>query len=65
MNNTSATTITRFRPSLSANIPASGLAIRANKLVDDVMKLLSVVVRSRPERSVPTDTSVDEMTPVL
>lgn len=39
--------------------------MRANRLVEDVIKLLSTVVNSRFERSEPTDTSVDEMTPVL
>lgn len=62
---TSATRITLLRPSLSASAPATGLAIRANKLVEDVIRLLSKVVRGRLERSEPIDTRVDEMTPVL
>lgn len=62
---TSATRITLRRPSLSASTPATGLAIRANKLVEDVMMLLSKVVRGRLERSEPIDTRVDDMTPVL
>lgn len=37
----------------------------ANKLVQDVIRLLSTVVRLRFERSEPIDTSVEEMTPVL
>lgn len=62
---TSATRITFLRPSLSASAPATGLATRANKLVQDVIRLLSRVDRVRFERSEPIDTRVDEMTPVL
>jgi hypothetical protein len=42
-----------------------GLAINANRLVHDVIRLLSRVVNGRFERSVPTVTKVEEMTPVL
>lgn len=61
----SATRITFLRPSLSARTPARGLAIRANRLVQDVIRLLSRVVRGRLERSEPIETSVEEITPVL
>lgn len=61
----SATKITDLRPNRSASIPASGLAIKANKLVQDVTRLLSSTVKGRLDRSVPTETSVEEMTPVL
>lgn len=64
MNATSAARIILLRPSLSANTPATGLAIRAKRLVQEVMRLLSSVVSSR-ERSKPIDTRVEEMTPVL
>lgn len=37
----------------------------ANRLVQDVIRLLSTVVRVRFERSEPIDTSVEEITPVL
>lgn len=53
------------RPNLSASTPVNGLAINANKLVHDVMRLLSSVVNVRPERSDPMVTKVDEITPVL
>ena len=43
----------------------NGLAINANKLVHDVMRLLSSVVNVRPERSDPMVTKVEEITPVL
>lgn len=39
--------------------------MRANKLVEDVIRLLSKVVSWRLERSVPIETSVEDMTPVL
>ena len=65
MNRTSAIKMTRLRPNLSPSIPPNGLATSANKLVLDVIKLLSSVVRLRWERSVPMATSVDEITPVL
>lgn len=64
MKRTSATTITPFRPSLSARMPARGLAMRANRLVHEVMRLLSRFVNGR-ERSGPIDTRVEEITPVL
>lgn len=53
------------RPNLSASTPVNGLAINANRLVHDVMRLLSSVVNGRPERSDPMVTKVDEITPVL
>lgn len=65
VKSTSATRMTFLRPNLSARIPASGLAIRANRLVQDVTRLLSNVVRRWLERSDPIDTKVAEMTPVL
>lgn len=64
VNRTSATRMTYFRPSRSANIPARGLAIKANRLVEDVIRLLSRVESGR-ERSDLMDTKVEEMTPVL
>jgi hypothetical protein len=53
------------RPNLSASTPVNGLAINANRLVQDVIRLLSSVVNGRPERSDPMVTKVDEITPVL
>lgn len=41
-----------------------GLAIRAPRLVQEVMRPMSRVVRGWP-RSEPTETRVDDMTPVL
>ncbi len=64
-NKTSATRITLFRPSLSASILATGLARRAQRLVQLVIKLLSSVPRGRWERSEPMQTRVEDMTPVL
>lgn len=64
MNRMSATKMTLFRPHLSASTLASGLANRANRLVQEVMRLLSSVV-SGCDRSVPTETRVEEITPVL
>jgi hypothetical protein len=64
-NNASAPSITFRRPNLSASTPVQGLAINANRLVHDVIRLLSRVVKGRLERSVPTVTKVEEMTPVL
>lgn len=57
--------MTVFRPSVSARMPVSGDARSAKKEVQDVMRLLSSVVRGREERSEPTDTRVEDMTPVL
>lgn len=57
--------MTVFRPDLSARIPANGLATSANKLVQDVIRLLSSVVSGRPDKSDPIDTRVADMTPVL
>ena len=65
INRTSAIRITRLRPNLSPKIPPNGLATSANKLVLDVIRLLSSVVRLRSERSEPMATNVDEITPVL
>ena len=53
-----------FLPTVSARLPAIGLATRAKKLVEDVMKPLSRLDRCREERSVPMETRVLEMTPV-
>ena len=65
INSASAIMITHFLPTLSATTPARGLAIRANRLVDEVTKLLSKVVRCRWERSDPTEIRVEDITPVL
>lgn len=65
VNRASAIIIIHLRPSLSARMPASGLARRAKKLVLEVIRLLSRVVRERWERSEPMETKVDEITPVL
>lgn len=62
---TSAIRIIFCRPSLSARIPARGLAIRAKRLVQDVISDLSSVVRGRLDRSLPMETRVEDMTPVL
>lgn len=43
----------------------SGEARSAKNEVHDVMRLLSSVVSGREERSLPMETSVEEMTPVL
>src|SRR5271170_5225892 len=56
VNNTSANSMTILRPNLSAKTPEIGLAIKAKRLVADVMRLLSKVVSSREERSVPMET---------
>ena len=61
----SAARMAFFLPHLSAATPASGLAIRAKRLVQEVMRLLSNVLRGRFERSSPTETRVEDMTPVL
>ena len=58
-------TITHLLPNLSAKEPATGLATRAKRLVQDVTRLLSSVERGRFERSEPIDTSVEDITPVL
>lgn len=42
-----------------------GLAINANRLVHDVMRLSSSVVNGRLDRSEPIVTRVEDMTPVL
>lgn len=64
MKRISAIKITFLRPNLSANTPAAGLANKAHRLVQDVMRLLSRVVKGC-ERSSPIDTRVDDITPVL
>lgn len=61
---TSAVARTLFRPSLSAEMPARGLATRAKRLVQEVIRLLSRVESGR-DKSGPIDTRVEEMTPVL
>lgn len=43
----------------------SGEASSAKNEVHDVMRLLSSVVSGRDERSVPMETRVEDMTPVL
>jgi hypothetical protein len=63
-NRTSATSITRFRPKASARMDEKGDTRSAKRAVEEVMIDLSVDVSSRPDRDVPMDTSVAEMTPV-
>lgn len=65
VNRVSAMIMIHFRPSLSARMPVTGLATRAKKLVLEVMRLLSRVVKGRWERSEPMETRVEEITPVL
>ena len=65
MKSISATRITVLRPYVSARIPVKGDARSAKNEVQDVIKLLSRVVRGREERSVFIDMSVEEITPVL
>ena len=60
----SATNTTYLRPRRSANTPASGLAANANRLVVEVIKLLSRV-ESGCDRSGPMETRVELITPVL
>lgn len=57
--------MTVLRPYASARTPVSGEASSAKKDVQDVIRLLSRVVRGRDERSVPIETRVEDMTPVL
>jgi hypothetical protein len=57
--------MTLRRPKESARIPVRGDATRAKKDVQDVIRDLSSVVRGWEERSEPTETKVEEMTPVL
>ena len=64
MKRRSATRMRAFLPNLSANRPVIGLARRALRLVHDVMRLLSSVVKGWP-RSRLMDTRVEEITPVL
>ena len=45
-------------------MPVTGLAIRAPRLVQEVMRPISRVVRGWP-RSEPMETRVDDITPVL
>ena len=45
-------------------MPVTGLAIRPPRLVQEVMRPMSSVVRGWP-RSEPMETRVDDMTPVL
>jgi hypothetical protein len=65
MKRMSATRITVLRPYVSARIPVRGEARSAKKEVQEVIKLLSRVVRGREERSVFMDMSVEDITPVL
>lgn len=64
MNKMSAMRMAFLRPMRSANRPVAGLAMRAKKLVQEAIKLMSRMVRGWP-RSSPMETSVEEMTPVL
>lgn len=57
--------MTRWRPRASLREPDSGEARRAKSEVEDVIRDLSRVVSAREERSVPMETRVEEMTPVL
>lgn len=50
---------------MSASIPEAGLATSAKREVMEVRRDLSRVVRVREDRSVPIETRVEEMTPVL
>jgi hypothetical protein len=61
----SAHSMTFFLPKWSAKTPVSGLAMSAKRDVQLVMRLLSRVDSAREERSVPTLTKVEEITPVL
>ena len=65
INRMSATRITVLRPYASARIPVRGEARSAKNEVQDVIKLLSRVVRGREERSVFMDMRVEDITPVL
>jgi hypothetical protein len=64
-NSASARSITLFLPNPSANSPDTGETRRANSDVLDVIKLLSRVVNALPLRLEPTDTRVEDITPVL
>jgi len=61
----SATRITVLRPYASARIPVRGEARSAKNEVQDVIKLLSRVVRGREERSAFMEMRVEDITPVL
>jgi hypothetical protein len=67
MKRTSARRIHVRLPSTSASQPAVGEARRAKKEVADVMRDMWRVVKGTLllERSVPIETRVEEMTPVL
>jgi len=65
MNSRSANRITGLRPQVSARRPEAGLASSANRAVAEVRRDLSRVVRGWEDRSVPMETRVEEMTPVL
>ena len=63
-NRISASSIITFLPYLSASRPVMGLAIKAPRLVHDVIKDLSMLSNGRP-KSLLIETRVDEITPVL
>jgi hypothetical protein len=65
MKRSEARRMTGLRPVESARRPVSGLATRAKKEVELVMRPLSSVVRGRARSVGAIDTRVDEMTPVL
>ena len=50
---------------MSASKPETGLESNAKRAVAEVRRDLSRVVRRRDDRSVPMETRVEEMTPVL
>jgi len=64
MNKPSATRITLFRPSESARMEANGETRRAKNDVHEVMMDLSRELRALPEREVPIETRVADITPV-
>lgn len=63
MKRTSAIKMIGFRPTLSASSAVRGLATRALRLVQEVIRLLSRVVKGWP-KSLRIETRVEEMTPV-
>ena len=65
MNNRSANRIMGLRPYVSARRPEAGLASKAKRAVAEVRRDLARVVSGWEDRSVPIETRVEEMTPVL
>ena len=61
---TSARRMTRLRPSRSARTEEKGEMRSARSEVEEVMMDLSRAVRGRAERDVPSETRVEEITPV-